>query len=134
MYVYCIVEDSSLLCLKTKTPSCILKKKLKLFIYVWTSMTWLQALESTLPFKTASRNSWETAQLSNMLCDNASLTVQQFGHNIVSPKFSATLSFLYLLEAPYLFGEHFFFPMIFKTEHLITPVITFVALMVSLAT
>ena len=57
MYVYCIVEDSSLLCLKTKTPSCILKKKLKLFIYVRTSMTWLQALESTLPFKTVSRNS-----------------------------------------------------------------------------
>ena len=109
MYVYCIVEDSSLLCLKTKTPSCILKKKLKLCIYVWTSMTWLQALESTLLFKTASRNSWETAQLSKMLCDNAPLTVQQFGHNIVSPKFPAALSFLNLLEAPYLFGEYFIF-------------------------
>ena len=80
-----------------------------------------------------------------MLCDNASLTVQQFGHNIVSPKFPAALSFLNLLEAPSIFGEYFFFfLMILKTEHLITlvnsnassrePLIIFVALMVSLST
>ena len=44
-----------------------------------------------------------------MLCDNAPLTVQQFGHNIVSPKFPAALSFLNLLEAPSIFGEYFIF-------------------------
>ena len=72
-------------------------------------LTWLRALESTLPFKTASHNSWETAQLSKMLCDNAPLTVRQFDHNIVSPKFPATLSCLNLLEAPSLSGEYFIF-------------------------
>ena len=69
MCVYRKVEDK-LPCLKTKIPSCIPKKKLKLCICVWHSMTWLRALESTLPFKTASCNSWETAQLDGlvMLC------------------------------------------------------------------
>ena len=80
-----------------------------------------------------------------MLCDNAPLTVQQFGHNIESPKFPAVLSFLNLHEAPSHFGEYFiFFPLILKTEHLITLVnsntapsaslIIFVALMVLLLT
>ena len=109
MCVYRKVEDDLSVCLKTKTPSCIPKKKLKLCICVWTSMTWLRALKSTLPFKIASRNSWETAQLSKRFWDNAPLTVQQFGHKIMSPKFSARLSFLNLLEVPSLFGEYFIF-------------------------
>ena len=51
-----------------------------------------------------------------MLCDNAPLTAQQVGHNFVSPKFPAALSFLNLLEAPSLFGEYvILFPMILKT-------------------
>ena len=54
------VEDEFSVCLKTKTPSFISQQKLKLWICVWASMTWLWALESTLPFKIASRNSWET--------------------------------------------------------------------------
>ena len=54
------VEDELSVCLKIKTPSFIPKKKLKLCICVWTSMTWLRALESTLPFKIASCISWET--------------------------------------------------------------------------
>ena len=86
MCVYRKVEKELSVCLKSKTPSCIPKKKLKLCICVWTSMTWLRALESTLPFKNASRNSSETAQLPKMLCDNAPLTVQTFEHNIMSPK------------------------------------------------
>ena len=64
---------------------------------------------------------------------------------LLLPKFPAALSFLNLLEAPSLFGEYFiFFPMILKTEHLITsvnsnassrePLIIFVALMVLLST
>ena len=65
------------------------------------------AIESTLPFKIASYNSRETAQLSKTICSNAPLRVQQFGHNIVSPKFPASLPFLNLLEAPSLFGEYF---------------------------
>ena len=47
MYVCCIVEDSSLLCLKTKTPSCILKKKLKLcfaFEHLWLDFKLLNIL------------------------------------------------------------------------------------------
>ena len=80
-----------------------------------------------------------------MLCDNASLTVQQFGHDIASPKFPAALCFLNLLEAHFLFGEYFIFVTMFlKAEHLITlvnsnawsrePLIIIVALMVSLST
>ena len=70
-----------------------------------------------------------------MLCDNAPLIVRQFGHNIVSPKFPAALSFSF----PY------FFPYDSKNiEHLINlvnsnaalrePLIIFVAIMVSLST
>ena len=66
MCVYRKVEDK-LPCLETKIPSCIPKKKLKLCICVWQSMTWLRALESTLPFKTASCNSWETVQLDDLV-------------------------------------------------------------------
>ena len=48
--------------------------------------------------------------------ENASLTVQQFGHNIVSPKFPTALYFFNLLEAASLFGEYLiFFPMVLKT-------------------
>ena len=105
--------------------------------------TWSRALESTLPFKIPFRNSWDTNQLSKMLCDYNPLTVQQFRHNIVSPKFPAALFFLNLLEAPSVFEECLiFFPMIFlKKEHLITlvssnaasrePLIIFIVLMVS---
>ena len=82
MYVYCKVEDELSVCLKTKTPNCIPQKKLKLCICVWTPMIWPRTLESTFPFKILSRNSWETTQLSKMLCDDAHLTVQQFEHNI----------------------------------------------------
>ena len=79
-----------------------------------------------------------------MLWDNAPLTVQKFGHNIMPPKFPAALSFLNLLEAPSLFGEYIFFYDFKTIENLITlvnsnaasrePLIIFVALMVSLST
>ena len=76
-----------------------------------------------------------------MLCDDATLTVQQFEHNIVPPKFRAALSFLNLLEAPSLFGNYLFSYDFKNIEHLITlvnsntasrkPLILFIALMVS---
>ena len=80
-----------------------------------------------------------------MLCDNAPLTVQQSGHNIVSPKFPAALSFLNMLETHFFFGEYVFFSYGFENlEHLITSVnlnaapreslIVFIALMVSPST
>ena len=64
---------------------------------------------------------------------------------LLLPKFTTALSFLNLLEAPSLFGEYFiFFPMILKTENLITlvnsnassrqPLIIFVASMLLLST
>ena len=51
MCVYRKVKEELPVSLKTKTLSCILKKKLKLCICVWTSLTWLRALESTLFLK-----------------------------------------------------------------------------------
>ena len=140
MCVYRKVEDELSVCLKINSLNCIPKKKLKLSICVWTSMNWLRTLESTHPFITG--NSLETGQLSQMLYDNAPLTVQQFGHDIVSPKFPSALSFLNLLEAPSLFGTIWFFLCDFKNrEHFITlvnsnaasrePLIIFIALMVS---
>ena len=45
------------------------------FIFCTVPMTWPQALESTLFFKIAFRNCWETAQLSKMLCDDGPLIV-----------------------------------------------------------
>ena len=77
-----------------------------------------------------------------MFCDNAPLTVQEFGFNIVSSKFPAALSFLNLLGLfPFLESIHFFSYDFKNIEHLITlvnsnaasrePVIIFVALMIS---
>ena len=78
-----------------------------------------------------------------MVCDYAPLTVQQFRHNSVSPKFPAALFFLNMLESPSLFEEYliFFSYDFLKKEHLITlvssnaaskePLIIFIALMVS---
>ena len=80
-------------------------------------MTWPRSLKSLLLFKIPSRNSSDTTQLSKMFCDYAPLTVQQFRHNFVSPKFPAALFFLNLLETPSLFGEYLiFFLMILKTQ------------------
>ena len=54
-----------------------------------------------------------------MLCDNAPLTVQQSGHNIVSPKFPAALSFLNLLETHFFLESIYFFSYGFENlEHL----------------
>ena len=82
-----------------------------------------------------------TTQLSEMLCDDYPLTVQQFGHNIVSPKFPAALSFLNLLEAPSLLGECLIFYDFKNIQYLIIlvnsdaaskePLIILIALMVS---
>ena len=53
-----------------------------------------------------------------MLCGDAPLIIQQFRHNVVSPKFPAALSFLNLLEAISLFVECLIFPYDFKNiEH-----------------
>ena len=127
---------------KTKISSCIPKNTLKLCTCIWTSMAWPRAPESTLPFKIASYNCRETAQLSKMFCDDSPLTVQEFGFNIVSPKFPSALSFLNLLGLfPFLESIHFFLYDFKNIEHLITlvnsnaasrqPVIIFVALMIS---
>ena len=94
---------------KLKLPVVFQKQKLKLCICVWTFVTWLRALESTLPFKIAYRSSWETVRLSKMLYDNTILIVPQSGRSIMLPKFPAALSFLNLLEPPSLFGEYLIF-------------------------
>ena len=71
--------------------------------------------------------------LFKMLCDNTPLTVQQFGHNIVSSKFDAALSFLNLLEAS-IWRVFYCFSYDFKNiEHFITLVNSNVALIESLS-
>ena len=106
--VYCRVKDKLCVCIKT-TPSCIQKKKLKLCFCVWTRMTWPRISESTFPSKISSHNSWKTAQLSKMLCNNVPLTVQWLERNALSPEFPGTVSPLNLLEAPSLFREYLIF-------------------------
>ena len=103
--VCCREEDKLHVCIKT-TPSRIQKKKLKLCFCVWTRMTWPRISESTFPSKISSHNSWKTAQLSKMLCNNVPLTVQRFEHNALSPKFPGPVSSLNLLEASCLFREY----------------------------
>ena len=103
--VYCRVEDKLCVFIKT-TSSCIQKKKLKVCFCAWTRMTWPRISESTFPSKISSHNSWKTAQLSKMLCNNVPLTVQRFEHNALSPEFSGVVSSLNLLEASCLFREH----------------------------
>ena len=69
-------------------------------------MTWPRISESTFHSKISSDNSWKTAQLSKMLCNNVPLTVQQFEHNTLSPEFPGAVSSLNLLEASCLFREY----------------------------
>ena len=93
------------LCIKT-TPSCIQEKKLKVYFCVWTRMTWPRISESFFPTKISCHNSWKTAQLSKMLCNNVPLTVQRFEHNALSPEFSGAVSSLSLLEGSCFFREY----------------------------
>ena len=62
------------LCNKTKTFSCISKRKLKLCICIWAPMTWPWNSESTFSTKNPSCKSWKIAQLSKMLCNSVLLT------------------------------------------------------------
>ena len=103
--VYCREEDKLSVCIKT-TPSCIQKNKLKLCFCVWTRMTWPRISKSTFPSKISSHNSWKTAQLSKMLCNNVPLTVQRFEHNALSTEFPGAVCSLNLLEASCLFREY----------------------------
>ena len=79
------------------------KKQLKLCFCVWTRMPWPRTSESFFPSKISSHNSWKTAQLSKMLCNNAPLTVQRFEHNALSPEFPGAVFSLNLLKASWLF-------------------------------
>ena len=103
--VYCREEDKLSVCIKT-TPSCIQEKKLKLCFGVWTHMIWPWTFESFFRSKISSHNSWKTAELSKILCNNVPLTVQQFEHNALSPEFPSALSSLNLLEASCPFREY----------------------------
>ena len=104
----CIVE--LFVCIKA-TPSCIQKKKLKPCFSIWTCMTWPRIPESTFPSKISSHNSWQTAQLSKMLCNNVPLTLQRFEHkhNALSAEFPGEVFYLNLFEASRLFREYFSF-------------------------
>ena len=77
-----------------------------------------------------------------MLCDDASLIDQEFGHDVVSPRFPAELSFFNQLEALTLFGEHLIISYGFKNIQLLITLVNsnavsresliiFIALMVS---
>ena len=100
MCLSCRVEDKLSVCLKTITPSCILKKKSKLCIYVWTSATlpqssliYLKNLSFlnylkffvTIPF-------WQPNELEMMFCNQKSL-----GRSLPSP-----------VESPFLLESNLF--------------------------
>ena len=106
--VYFRVEDKLSVCIKT-TPSCIQKKKLKLYFCVWTRMAWPRISESTFSSKTSSHYSWKTAQLSKMVCNSVLLTVQRFEHNAVSPEFPGAVSALSLFKVPSFLREYLIF-------------------------
>ena len=52
------IGDKLVVCRKTKITTCFPKEKLKLYIGVWTSMTWSWTSESTFPSKIPSHSSW----------------------------------------------------------------------------
>ena len=82
--VYCRKEDKLSVCIKT-TPSCIQKKKLKLYFCMWMQYDDLDPEFSNLP--TFPSGYHPTVQLSKMFCNNVPVTVQQFEHNALSPEF-----------------------------------------------
>ena len=127
-----------MLCLKSKTTSCIpkKKKKVKLCIYIWESKAWLRALESTylrqLNYQKCcvTMPLWQSSNLVIILCH------QSFLLHCLSLTCWKLLPFLESI---------WFFSYDFKNiEHLITlvnsnavsrePLIIFVALMISLST
>ena len=122
MCVYRKAKDELPVCLKNKTLSCITKTKLRLCcIYIWTSMTWHRALETTLLFKIAFRNSWETAQLSKMLCDNLLWQFNNLGMILCLQSFLLHCLFLTCWKILPFLDSIWFFSYDFKnTEHLIT--------------
>ena len=69
-------------------------------------MTCPQISKSTCPSKISSHNSWNTDLLSKVLCNNASLNIQRFEYNALSPVFPGAVSSLNLLEASCLFREY----------------------------
>ena len=101
--VYCREEDKLSVCIKT-TPSCTQKKKL--CFCVWTRMTWPRISKSTFPSKLSSNNSWKTTQLSKMLSNNVSLTVQLIERNALSSELPGVVPSLNLLEASCLFRKY----------------------------
>ena len=123
--VHCRLEDKLSVFIKT-TPSCIQKERLKLCFCVWKRMTWSWISESTFPPKMLSHNSWKTAQLSKMLCNDVPLTVQRFEHNtlsseipgsVLSSEIPGAVSSPNLIETASLFREYLiiiFLSMIFK--------------------
>ena len=112
-YAYYRIEDKLSVYMKTKTPSCIPKKKKKFafaFEHLWLDLEFLN-----LFFPLKSHHSWSTAQLSKMLCNNVALTAQRFECNVLSPEFLRTVSSLNLLKTLSLFRECLgFSSMIFK--------------------
>ena len=126
--VYWREEDKLSVCNKT-TPSCIPKKKLKFCFCIWTRMTWPLTSKSTFPSKISLHNSWKTAQLCKMLCNNVTLTIQRFEYNALYQSFlvqcllSTYWKLLVFLESIWSF---------FNSKALSrVPLIIFVAIMVS---
>ena len=125
--VYRKVEDKLCYASKVKLPVVFQKKKkVKLCIYIWESKAWLRALESTylrqLNYQKCcvTMPLWQSSNLVIILCH------QSFLLHCLSLTCWKLLPFLESI---------LFFSYDFKSiKHLITSVITFVALMVSLST
>ena len=89
---FCRVEN--------KTPSCILKMKLKLYICLCTPMTCPQI--SPLKFHSTTLE----RQLFKMLCNNVPWIAQKFGNNFLSPDFPGAVPSLKLLKSSSLLKQY----------------------------
>ena len=100
MCMYCREEEKLSVCIKT-TPSCIHKKKSKLWFCIWTRMTWPQISKSFF-FPSKIYLTTLERQLNYLKC----FATMWFEHNSLSPEFPGAMSSLVLLVAPCLFREY----------------------------
>ena len=88
-------------------------------------MTWPRIFKSTFLSKIPSHNSWKTAQLSKMLCNNVPLITQLFEHHVLLPEFLGVVSSLNLLKAPSFFREYLIFVLWFLNHWVLDKFIQF---------
>ena len=108
--MHCRVEDKLFLCIKTKNSSWYSKIRMKtLHLRLNTDDLTLNFWIITLSYKIPSQNSWKTAQWLKMLYNDAPVTGQRFGHNVLPPEFPCAVFFFNLLKTSFVFREYLIF-------------------------